>query len=126
MRRKFRIAGGTVQIWNRRHFLKTAAAVSAATVAASRASAETGRNVFALTSEKEPAQRIAANDHIQIALIGAGGQGMYDTGEAVQVPGVKLVHSRPAITTRFLPARILMQSSSVLRITGISRLPLTP
>ena len=35
--------------------------------------------------------RIAANDHIQIALIGAGGQGQGDTKTAVQVPGVKLV-----------------------------------
>ena len=34
---------------------------------------------------------VAANDHIQIALIGAGGQGQFDTGIAVQVPGVKLV-----------------------------------
>jgi predicted dehydrogenase len=34
---------------------------------------------------------LAANDHIQIALIGAGGQGQGDTKTAVQVPGVKLV-----------------------------------
>ena len=80
-----------MQIWNRRHFLKTAAAVSAATVAASRAGAESGRNVFTLSQEQEAGRPVAANDHIQIALIGAGGQGMYDTKEAVQVPGVKLV-----------------------------------
>jgi predicted dehydrogenase len=91
MRQDFGISGGTVQIWNRRHFLKTAAVVSAATVAASRAGAEAGRNVFRLSTEQEPGQPVAANDHIQIALIGAGGQGMYDTGQAVQVPGVKLV-----------------------------------
>jgi predicted dehydrogenase len=41
--------------------------------------------------ETEPAKPAAANDHIQIALIGAGGQGMYDTKTAVDVPGVKLV-----------------------------------
>jgi len=34
---------------------------------------------------------VAANDHIQIALIGAGGKGMEDAGAAVEVPGVKLV-----------------------------------
>jgi predicted dehydrogenase len=34
---------------------------------------------------------VAANDHIQIALIGAGSQGMGDTNAAIQVPGVKLV-----------------------------------
>ena len=39
----------------------------------------------------EPAKPIAANDNIQIALIGAGGQGQGDTKEAAQVPGVKVV-----------------------------------
>ncbi|MBS1803347.1 MAG: Gfo/Idh/MocA family oxidoreductase [Acidobacteria bacterium] len=91
MRQDLASQGGAVQIWNRRHFLKTAAALSAASIAASRAGSETVRNVFALKSELEPSQAISANDHIQLALIGAGGQGMYDTGEAVQVPGVKLV-----------------------------------
>jgi len=33
----------------------------------------------------------AANDHIQLALIGAGIQGQGDTHTAIQVPGVKLV-----------------------------------
>ena len=41
--------------------------------------------------QAEPAKPISANDHIQIALIGAGGQGQGDTKVAVQVPGVKLV-----------------------------------
>ncbi|MDR3676708.1 MAG: Gfo/Idh/MocA family oxidoreductase [Acidobacteriota bacterium] len=39
----------------------------------------------------EPAKPIAANDHIQIALIGAGGQGQGDTKVAAMVPGVKVV-----------------------------------
>jgi len=39
----------------------------------------------------EPAKPIAANDHIQIALIGAGGQGQGDTKMAAMVPGVKVV-----------------------------------
>ena len=80
-----------MQIWNRRNFLKTVGAVSAASLAASRVSAETGKRVFTLAAEQEPASPVAANDHIQIALIGAGGQGMGDTRAAVQVPGVKLV-----------------------------------
>ena len=42
-------------------------------------------------AQDEPVKPVAANDHIQIALIGAGGQGMGDTRSAVQVPGVKLV-----------------------------------
>ena len=41
--------------------------------------------------QNEPEKPVAANDHIQIALIGAGGQGQYDTKVAVTVPGVKLV-----------------------------------
>ncbi|MFZ0337020.1 MAG: Gfo/Idh/MocA family oxidoreductase [Terracidiphilus sp.] len=47
--------------------------------------------VQALAAQAEPARTVAANDHIQIALIGAGGQGQGDTRTAVQVPGVKLV-----------------------------------
>ena len=80
-----------MQIWNRRNFLKAAGAVSAASLAASHASAEAGKRVFTLATQDEPARPVAANDHIQIALIGAGGQGMGDTRSAVQVPGVKLV-----------------------------------
>lgn len=51
-----------------------------------------GPKIHALaTVQSEPATPLAPNDHIQIALIGAGGQGQYDTKVAVQVPGVKLV-----------------------------------
>ena len=70
---------------NRRSFLKAAGA--AATV-------ETllGPRMHLLgQAQSEPANPVAANDHIQIALIGAGGQGMGDTRVALQVPGVKLV-----------------------------------
>ncbi len=70
---------------NRRSFLKAAGA--AATV-------ETllGPRMHLLGQvQSEPANPVAANDHIQIALIGAGGQGMGDTRVALQVPGVKLV-----------------------------------
>jgi predicted dehydrogenase len=48
--------------------------------------------MYALGAEQaEAAQPVAANDHIQIALIGAGGQGQGDTKVALRVPGVKLV-----------------------------------
>jgi predicted dehydrogenase len=40
--------------------------------------------------EAEPAKPVAANDHLQIALIGAGGQGQGDTKIAAQIPGVKV------------------------------------
>ncbi|MEA3007246.1 MAG: hypothetical protein QOI94_2515, partial [Acidobacteriaceae bacterium] len=70
---------------NRRSFLKAAGA--AATV-------ETflgARTHLLAEAQTEPAKPVAANDHIQFALIGAGGQGQGDTKVAVQVPGVKLV-----------------------------------
>ncbi len=66
---------------NRRNFLKVAGA--AATV-------ETllGPKTHLLAeAQSEPAKPVAANDHIQLALIGAGGQGQCDTKVAVQVPG---------------------------------------
>ncbi len=44
-----------------------------------------------LLAEEPEAKNIAANDHIQIALIGAGWQGSGDTSNAIRVPGVKLV-----------------------------------
>jgi len=49
-----------------------------------------GTNALAAV-QSEPARPVAANDHIQFALIGAGIQGQGDTKVAVQVPGVKLV-----------------------------------
>jgi predicted dehydrogenase len=69
---------------NRRSFLKAAGAASAGIMF--------GNRVYALAAlQNEPGRPIAANDHIQIALIGAGIQGQGDTKNAVQVPGVKLV-----------------------------------
>ncbi len=69
---------------NRRSFLQVAGAASATTLL--------GGKVYALAAaQSEPAVPVSANDHIQIALIGAGGQGQFDTGIAIQAPGVKVV-----------------------------------
>ncbi len=69
---------------NRRGFLKAAGAATTGTLL--------GAKMYALGAvQDEPARPVAANDHIQIALIGAGGQGQGDTKVAVRVPGVKLV-----------------------------------
>ncbi len=69
---------------NRRSFLRAAGAASATTML--------GAKIHALTAmQSESPRPVSANDHIQIALIGAGGQGQGDTSVAVQVPGVKLV-----------------------------------
>ncbi len=76
--------GSAVHEINRRRFLQGAAATTAGSLLAAK--------VHALTAlQTEAARSVAANDHIQVALIGAGGQGQYDTSVAVQVPGVKLV-----------------------------------
>ena len=69
---------------DRRAFMKAAGAVSATTIF--------GTRIHALPVFQDgPAAPAAVNDHIQIALIGAGGQGQNDTGIAIQVPGVKVV-----------------------------------
>jgi predicted dehydrogenase len=67
---------------NRRNFLKAASVATAGSLA--------GTKLLALT-RPEGARPIAANDNIQLALIGAGIQGQGDTRTAIQVPGVKLV-----------------------------------
>jgi predicted dehydrogenase len=69
---------------NRRNFLKAASAASAAAILGA-------SHPVAQAAQAEAAKPVAANDHIQIALIGAGGQGMGDTRVAVSVPGVKLM-----------------------------------
>jgi predicted dehydrogenase len=79
---------------NRRNFLKVAGA--AATVETLLGS----KTTLLAQTQAEPAKPIAANDHIQIALIGAGGQGQSDTKNAVQVPGVKLVAVADCYTGR--------------------------
>jgi predicted dehydrogenase len=69
---------------NRRNFLKTAGIASAGSLAT--------HKLFALGNPYAEGMRAyAANDHIQLALIGAGIQGQGDTRSAIQVPGVKLV-----------------------------------
>jgi predicted dehydrogenase len=51
-----------------------------------------GTKVHALSAiQSEPGKPVAANDHIQVALIGAGWKGQEDAAVAVQVPGVKLM-----------------------------------
>jgi predicted dehydrogenase len=69
-------------ILNRRNFLKAASVTAAGSLAGTKLLALAGR---------EGGRPFAANDHIQLALIGAGIQGQGDTRTAIQVPGVKLV-----------------------------------
>jgi predicted dehydrogenase len=71
---------------DRRDFLKAGSIATAGTYLVG----STKTHLMA-APEAEPARPIAANDHIQIALIGAGGQGQGDTKAAASVPGVKVV-----------------------------------
>jgi len=66
---------------SRREFLKIAAAGVAGTASPARV----------LAAAQAPAPASSSLDRIQIALIGAGGQGMGDTRTALGVPGVELV-----------------------------------
>ena len=69
---------------NRRTFLKTVGLATAETLV--------GSNMHMLAeTQSEAARPVAANDHIQIALIGAGGRGQSDANDALRVAGVKLV-----------------------------------
>jgi predicted dehydrogenase len=71
---------------NRRAFLSSAAKTTMLAAAAGRL-----HPIFAETMIGRPAAPRSKNDNIQLALIGAGIQGQFDTSVAIQVPGVKLV-----------------------------------
>jgi predicted dehydrogenase len=66
---------------SRREFLKIAGAVAVAAPS----------SVHMLQAQQATPQSVSPLDRIQIALIGAGGQGMGDTRTALRVPGVELV-----------------------------------
>ena len=72
---------------NRRNFLKAAGSATVGTALAARVHALP----YAPNAQTTHPAPVAANDHIQIALIGAGGQGQGDAKTATQVPGVKVV-----------------------------------
>jgi len=70
---------------DRRNFLKAGSIMTAGTFISG------GMTYHAMAEEQgEPAKPVAANDHLQIALIGAGGQGQYDTQIAAEIPGIKV------------------------------------
>ena len=71
---------------SRREFLKIAAAGAAGMTAATSAS-----TVHALAQRQVPLAPVPALDTIQIALIGAGLQGMGDARTALRIPGVEIV-----------------------------------
>ncbi len=73
-----------MRLLNRRSFLLAAGAATSTTIL--------GKTMQALVGPgSDGLKPVTANDHIQIALIGAGIQGQGDTKVALQVPGVKLI-----------------------------------
>ena len=68
---------------NRRMFLQTAGKTAAL--------AATATHLHPLLAQPAPSTPLSANDHIQVALIGAGIRGQEDMRVALEVPGVKLV-----------------------------------
>jgi predicted dehydrogenase len=66
----------------RRDFIKLTTATTLA--------AATSTTILAAT-ESESTRPVAPSDKIKLGLIGAGGQGMGDTREALKIPGVELV-----------------------------------
>lgn len=72
---------------SRRKFLKKIGATAAAAAVIPSSLAQGGSEVQYLPLKK----KIAANDHIRIALIGTGGMGIGDTNTALQVGGVEVV-----------------------------------
>jgi predicted dehydrogenase len=95
---------------NRRNFLKVAGTATTAELMAARlrAMVEPGAaGILLKPAQDEPQQPIAANDHIQIALIGAGGQGQDDTKVAASVPGVKVVAAADCYDNRLAHSKEL-------------------
>ena len=71
----------------RRRFIKKAVTASVALVSAPAIITAQDR----AKSLSRPAKKISWNDHLQIAVIGAGGMGSADSETALSIPGVKMV-----------------------------------
>lgn len=73
---------------SRRSFInKFSKSVAAAALLPAIGNAASQESVVELMRQK----KISANDHLQIALIGAGGMGTADANTAITVPGIKLI-----------------------------------
>jgi len=76
---------------SRRSFLKKAVLGTAAVTSAPMVLSGSYKQSLLLDSRSYGPLSFAANDNINLALIGTGIQGIYDTTSALRVPGVKLV-----------------------------------
>ena len=77
------------QSHSRRNFLRNISAASAAMAISPNLFA--GNKQYAPFEYLKREHRFSANNQVNLALIGAGGQGSADTDVALQIPGVKLV-----------------------------------
>ena len=91
---------------NRRNFLKTGSLVATGSFLV-----DGVRTHVLAEAEDEPAPVRSANDQIQLALIGAGDQGQWDTSIALQVPGVKLTAAADCYDGRLAHCRELWGDS---------------
>ncbi len=87
---------------NRRDFLKAGSVVTAETFFVDGAQTH-----LLAQAQAEPERPHSANDQIQVALIGAGGQGQGDTRTAAEVPGVKVVAAADCYDGRLTHAKEL-------------------
>ncbi len=85
---------------SRRDFMKAGSMVASGSLLAE------GLRAPAFAAPKvQPARPLAANDQIQLALVGTGNQGQGDTHIALQVPGVKLVAAADCYDGRLVHCR---------------------
>jgi len=92
---------------SRRSFLKKAVLGTAAVSSAPTVLSRNYKQSQLLDSRSYAPSTFAANDHINLALIGSGIQGIWDTTAALRVPGVKLVAACDLYTGRLDRAREL-------------------
>ena len=76
---------------SRRSFLKKAVLGTAAVTSAPSVLSGSYKQSLLLDSRSYTTRTFAASDQINLAVIGSGIQGIYDTTSALRVPGVKLV-----------------------------------
>ncbi|PID91857.1 MAG: oxidoreductase [Bacteroidetes bacterium] len=76
---------------SRRSFLRKATIGTVAATTSPMIFSKSYDQELLLPYRSEAPRHFAANDHINLALIGSGIQGIYDTMSALKVPGVKLV-----------------------------------
>ncbi|HLW79784.1 MAG TPA: Gfo/Idh/MocA family oxidoreductase, partial [Terriglobia bacterium] len=88
--------------FSRRDFLKAGSVVTAETFWAGGAQTH-----LLAQAQGEPAGPHSPNDQIQVALIGAGGQGQHDARTAAEVPGVKVVAAADCYEGRLTHAKEL-------------------